>query len=869
MMSFRSFSPILGFLLVCQGMFGPAQAQSQEAATFSGQVTQAPVDTPLPGANVILRDPVTEQHLYGTVADSTGAFAVSGIEPDEYRLVVSFVGYHEHTERLSLTADTSVQDTISLRVRTLPKDEVLVTNRRAERTINPVTVANLTAVQVEERMGVKDLPALLTETPSTTFHSQNGHGIGYSTLRIRGFDQRRLAVSINGVPQNDPEDFNVFWVNLYGIEPSIEDVQVQRGAGSSMYGSVGIGGAINIVTDPFEPEPYARARVGAGSFNTRRLSVTGNSGLMEGGYVVNARFSRVLSDGYRRNSWTEFNRFFGGVARYGPQSTVKLQAFGGIQQDGLAFTGIPKELNEDPEARRRNPSASSNDSEWFNPPQVHLSHEWEFDPQWTLDQTGFWVKGEGYFEYGGTFRSADYLRLPDELHAGTEIPDSLRSVPFSIAYREITGESSDGDEVRLRGTLDQHQFGWIPTVRYEEGTTETTLGIETRLHRSLRWGRIEQADELIPFSVVGPEADHRLWEYRGEKIITSAFGSHLFRPERFEDRLAVQADLQLTWRRYRFYDEETFDRENMTSHTFTVPYAFANPRLGVTLNSDQSLSAYTSVALANREPRRTQLYDGGEGPAGATPLFQQRDDGSFNYDNPLITPERLVDWEFGGRLERRHFRLSSNLFWMEFWDEIVPSGDVDQFGKPRTGNADRTRHLGVELEGYLQLLPEWSVSGNLMLARTRHVEFTEHEALGDTTVALERDGNPIAASPEQLATVRTEYDWQGLTTALTAEIVGRQYVDNSGGTSASLDDAGNVVFEEDDNLIVDPYALLNLSLTYQGRQESPLDDLQIQVSIDNLLDAQVLRHGYQGATGPRFYPAAPLTVFVELRYSLP
>ena len=836
---------------------GPAYAQSK-AATVVGHVEQADTGRPLPGANVVLHSPATGQSRYGTTTDSTGTFRLSEVEPGRYRLVVTFVGYNRHNRRLVVRAGSTVRDTIALRARSLPRREVVVTARRARQQVNPVTVSNLTAEEIDQRLGVRDLPSLLGEMTSTTFHSQNGNGIGFSTLRMRGFDQRRLAVSINGVPQNDPEDFNVFWANLYGLQSSIEDVQVQRGAGSSLYGSVGIGGAINIITDPFEPEPYARVRVGGGSFDTRRFSATANSGLLGGRYVFNARVTRVTSDGYRENAWTEFNRFFGGLARYGDRSTLKIQAFAGLQTDGLAFRGIPKAANDDEEARRQNPSTISDDTERFRPPQVHLSHKWQFSPTWRLDQRAFWIKGAGHFDFGAAFRSADFLRLPDDFAIdGTTLTGEEREQPlFTFGLTP--------DDLVLRGALEQNQFGWIPTVVYEDGTTKTTLGLEARLHRSLRWGRIQEAGAEIPDDVVGTEANHRLWQFRNEKIITSVFGSHLFRPA---DRLAVQADLQFTRRRYRFYDERTFGRDDMQSHAFTEPYLFANPRLGATLNPDRPLSAYASVAWAHREPRRTQLYEAQEGPAGAVPQFERTEDGSFNFDEPLIEPERLLDVELGGTLEQSRYRLSANVFWMEFWDEIVASGDVDQFGSPRTGNADRTRHVGLEVEGTVHPLPNWTVSGNAMIARTRFVDFTEFRAVGGETVALERDGNPIAASPEQLVNLRTSYDWSGVTAALDVQAVGRQYVDNSGGEIARLGENGTVVFEDSDAHTVDPYVLLDGSLSYEVPSPSPLGGLRLQVTVNNLLDSHALQHGFLGVGGPRFYPAATRNAFVELRYN--
>jgi len=850
------------FALVALLLFaaGPEDARAQSnAATVTGRVVAADTGAPLPGANVVLRAPSTDARRYGTAADSTGHVALTGVAPGRYRLVVSVVGYERHAEPVVVEAGTTLRDTVALAPRTLPGREVTVTARRAEPRVAPVTTTNLTVEALDQRLGVQSLPSLLAELPSTTFHSQNGNGIGYTTLRIRGFNQRRLAVSINGVPQNDPEDFNVFWVNLYGIEPSIEDVQVQRGAGAAAYGSVGIGGAINIVTDPFAPEPFVRTRVGGGSFGTRRLSVTGNSGLLGGRYVVNARLSRVVSEGYRENAWARFTRFFGGVARYGDRSTLTLQAFGGLQTDGLAFSGIPKEANDDEQARRQNPSAAAGDRERFRPPQVHLSHEWRISPRWTLDQTAFWIRGAGYFEYGAAYRSADYLRLPAGVALdGDPLTEAERTQPLATLGLEPS-------DVVLRGVLDQNQLGWMPTLTYKDGTTKTTVGLELRGHRSLRWGRIQEAASTIPDAVVGPEADHRLWQYRGEKRIASIFGTHRFRPV---DALAVQADLQLTWRRYRFYDERTFDRADLSSHAFTVPYAFANPRLGVTLFPDRAWGGYASVAWAHREPRRTQLYDGGEAPAGAEPAFERRPDGSFNYDAPLIEPEHLWDVEVGGSWTRDRAELSATLFWMAFRDEIVPSGAVDPFGVPRTGNADRTRHAGLEVSGRWQVTPRWRLSGNAMWARTRFVDFTEYRTVGGETVGLARDGNPIAASPERLGTLRTTYRWRRLTAGLTLEAVGRQYIDNSGATRARRADGGRIVFEHDDALTVDPYALWSATLRYEAPSGSAAEGLSLHLTLDNLLDAHVLRHGFRGAGGPRFYPAPGRHGFLELRYRL-
>ncbi|HET6567789.1 MAG TPA: TonB-dependent receptor, partial [Rhodothermales bacterium] len=639
---------------------------------------------------------------------------------------------------------------------------------------------------------------------------------------------------------NDPEDFDVYWINFFDIQGAIQDIQVQRGAGASFYGPDAIGGAINIVAVPYKPDPYARVEAGYGTYDTRRYTAEANSGLLKDHYVVYGRYSRLLSDGYRDWSWTSFNRFFAGVARYGKHSTLTVQAFGGPQHDGLAYVGIPRSANEDPEARRANYSSATHDVEHFHQPHAEVLHDWTINPNWSLKQALFWMQGKGYFDFGGTYRSANYLRLP----AGWRgLTDLQRTQPLYVTAPDVN--------LLFRAYVGQWQIGWIPRVTYRRGASETTIGTEMRLHRSVRWGRIQDATG-IPSELVGTENDARVYQFHGEKIIGSVFASELFRPT---DRLAVQGDLQLTYRRYRQYDEAFFGT------AFAVPYVFLNPRLGVTINPEHPVSGYASVAIAGREPVLKSLYDGEEAGAGFEPQFEKDDSGRFDFDDPFVTPEHLVDVEVGASLSRPAYRLSGNVFWMDFHDEIVPSGGLDQFGVPRTGNADRTRHVGLELEGFVRPLPGLDARANLTLSRNRFIHFTEYvTGLDGNTVPAVRDGNPIAGFPEQVASVLLSYTRAGATLSLDGKYAGRQYVDNSGGTG--LDG------ESHRNLSVDPYVLLNASVRYAFPQQSAFHGIELAFDVNNVLNQKVLLYGDVGAAGPQFFPTATRHIFASIRYTL-
>lgn len=827
----RTFPVSVFFLLFPLLLAGFASAQ----ATVTGQVVDAEGEA-LAGASVVLREAASGHPRHGTVTDPEGRFTLANVAEGTYRLEVRYLGYAPHTQRLVVDGSTTVA--VQLSALAVSAGEVVVAANRAEAGVTPITFSNLSARELEVQPAMKDLPVHLATLPSITYYSENGNGIGYSYLRMRGFGQRRLAVAINGIPQNDPEEFNVFWINFFDLQNAVEDIQVQRGASSAFYGPTAIGGAINIVATPYKPYPYAQVELGYGAYDTQRYAVEANTGLLGGQYVAFGRVSRLLSDGYRDWSWTEFWRFFAGVTRYGDRSTLTLQAYGGPQRDGLAYIGISKADNDDEAARRANFSAFTEDVEDFHQPHVELLHDWQISDAWKLHQALFWVKGEGYFDFDGSFRSADYLRLP----AGT-VPAGQAADPLFL--------SLPGTPLLFRAYLDQWQVGWMPRVTYTQPALTATLGAEARLHRSLRWGRIQEAGAAIPANLVG-DNDVRVYSVRGEKVIGSLYGSFLLRPR---ERLAVQADVQGTFRQYRIYDEAFFGT------SFRKPYFFVNPRLGITLNPEQPLSAYASIAFANREPRMKTHYDGEEAGSGFQPLFEKNADGSFDFDAPLVKPERLLDLELGGRWQAERFRLAANVYWMEFWDELVPSGGLDQFGVPRTGNADRTRHVGLELEGGARLLRGLDLYANATFSRNRFIAFTEFITLPDfSTAPAVRDDNPIAGFPDVTANGRLTYRRYGLTASLNAKYASTQYIDNSGGRNA----AG----VRDEGFEVDPYVLLNASLQYTFGSRTPLQGLRLSVDVNNVWDSQVLLFGNAGFGAPQFFPAATRHLFFGVQYTL-
>lgn len=840
----RCATPWTAFGLMSAALFfvlGAAPADTLVEGTVLGDGEE-----PLAGAALQFFEEATGRERYAAVTRQDGAFVLPGVRTGTYRLVVTHLGYATHTEYVTVASEESIRLRIHLSSLAMENEEVVVVSNRARKQLTPITFTNITARELALRPAMKDLPAHLATLPSITHYSENGNDMGYVHLRMRGFGQRRVAVSINGIPQNDPEEHNVYWINFFDLQGAIEDIQIQRGAGASFYGSTGIGGAVNIVATPYKPEPYVKFEGAVGAYSTQRITLEANSGLLNGRYIAFARYSGLTSDGYREWSWSKFRRFFAGVTRYGRRHTLTLQAFGGPQRDGLAFSGIPKAANEGTYrdeygieyTRQSNPSMATKDEERFHQPQIQLLHDWQVRPEVTLRQTLFLVRGVGHFDFGGTFRSADYLRLPDGFR---NLTAEERGQPLYISAPDM--------QLLFRAALDQWQVGWLPRVRYSDSMGETTISAEARLHRSLSWGRTQEATG-VPSNLVGADNDERVYSFRAEKIVTSLYGSRLLR---VAERLAVQADVQVTWRRYRLYDEAFF------GNSFEVPYLFANPRLGVTVNPGRPVSGYASVALANREPRMSSLYEGEEAGAGFLPQFSLSGAGAYNYDAPFVRPEQLLDVEIGSQVTRRRFRVAANVFWMDFRDEIVPSGGLDQFGVPRTGNAGKTRHAGLEAEMAVRLASGLDLQANGTISRNRFLRFMEYVPLPDGTIgASDRAGNPIAGFPSQIANVGLTYQRKTFTVRATAMYAGTQYIDNAFGR----DSAGSPW----DELKVDPYMLTSLSVHYFVPKRFLLSGVSLSADVNNLLNQRVLLFGNVGFGTPQFFPASTRHMVFTLRY---
>ncbi|MCB0748747.1 MAG: TonB-dependent receptor, partial [Ignavibacteriae bacterium] len=633
-----------------------------QSLKVSGKVVDGKTGLPLEFANVII---VNTQ--IGTSTDKNGLFAVSGNYSDKDSLGVSFLGYKP---KKILIADYQISDKlVQLEIVDYKLKSIIVNGIIAKEGITPSSFSKINRKEIEENYTIQDVPEYLSTLPSVTSYSENGNGIGYNYLSIRGFDQRRISISVNGIPQNDPEDHNIYWLDMPDLLESTELVQVQRGAGAGAIGFPSIGGSINIITSPFSDKPNFEFGASVGSYNTRKYSAKFSSGLIDNKYSIYAKLSKTLSDGYRDNSWVDFNSYHISAARYDKNITTQINLFGGPVSDGLAFYGLPKAFIKDKDLRKTN-FVLPREVEEFSQPHYEILNEIKLSNDLKINNAVFLVIGKGYFDYDGSWSIYydDYFRLKENGFDSTHVPTNSL----------------------IRAEVNNVQYGVIPKLTWEHANGTLISGLEYRNHRSKHWGNIRFA-ENIPNDV--PQ-NYQYYYYEGGKNIVNFFINENYN---LTENLNLLGEVQLSYHEYKLFNEKYLGND------FSIDGLYLNPRIGANYKFDNSINSYVSFAKVTREPRLKNYYDAAESSGGATPQFESNLNGVYDFNNPLVKPETMYDVEVGARYASDRFNFNLNLFYMLFNDEIVSQGQLDRFGQPITGNVDKSIHTGIEIESNVKI----------------------------------------------------------------------------------------------------------------------------------------------------------------------
>ncbi|MBN2571577.1 MAG: TonB-dependent receptor, partial [Ignavibacteriales bacterium] len=714
-----------------------------------GKIIDLVNNEPLQFANVI----ITEKQI-GTSTNENGEFVITA-ELDLNDIVkISYVGYEEKQILISEFVDNK-QKIIPLERKVLLSQTVLIKSSLGKQGETPISFSKISKNEIEDTYLIQDIPDYLNMLPSTMFFSEGGSGIGYNYLTIRGFEQRRISVAINGIVQNDPEDHNVYYVDFPDLLESTELIQVQRGAGTGVIGYPAIGGSINIITSSFSSLPKFEFNSILGSDNTRKYGISVSSGLVDKKYSFYLKLSQIISTGYRQANWVDFKSYHLSAVRYDENFTTQINIYGGPIKDGLTYYGLPKFAIKNKELRRANYSywsADENGYTWtqdrrvgekeeFFQPHFEILNEFKIGDKVILNSALFLVNGEGFFDYEGSWADTSYLRLTKE--------------------NGITS-TDNPNNVIIRAMVENEQWGWIPRMSLTTNFGELIFGAELRFHNSVHWGGIAYGENLP----IGLNEDYKYYYYEGGKDIINFFAHGNFS---LSNKINLLTELQFAYHKYKLSDEKYIGTD------FEIKDLFINQRIGVNYKVTNDLTAFISFARVTREPRLKNYYDAAESSGGEVPQFESNMIGKFDFTKPLVKPETMYDIELGTNYNFSPLVLSANLFYMLFNDEIVKKGQLDRFGQPTTGNVDKTIHTGIELTANYLL----SENFEIMLSGTYSKNFISKGFYYiDDIDKINLSNNTISGSPDLIISGNIKFKEKGFMVNLFTKYVGKFYSDN-------------------------------------------------------------------------------------------
>lgn len=709
-------------------------------------------------------------------------------------------------------------------------EEVTVSAGIAREGRDPVTFTSLGRDEISRRNRGQDLAMILAETPNAYAYSDAGNGVGYSYLRLRGFDQRRIAVNVNGIPLNTPESHQVYFIDLADLAGAAATLQVQRGTSTLLYGAPAVGGAVNLDFGSLSTEPGGEVRVGGGSFGTRRASLRYGGPLAGGRWAWSARVSRVTSDGYRQNAWTRHTLGMLQMQRFGEDSSLRINLYGGPEKTQLSYFGVPieylrGEITGDADRDRRVNFLRPGETDEYFQPHLELIYDRRLSDAWSLRAALYTILGDG------AYRQYDAEREFITAYDGTGYPVS--SVTVEDAWR--------------KRWIGERQIGAITHVTRRAGRHTLQAGLQLRAHASHHQGT------LIEGRFAGPVDSRTLYDYRNRKDTAIAF----VRDEiEIADALRVNLELQGTVHRFRMLDDR------VRGLGYHATYDFLNPRVALHWSAAPGLGLYASVSTASSEPPFRDLWDQQDPYVRPRDLFGGgRADGRF-FTDPLARPERVRSYEAGASYAFARGSLKANVYRMDFKDELVFAGGLDDDGNPVTTNAGRSLHRGLEVEGraLLPLLLEFA--GSAAFSRD---ELKSLRLRGGTTV--DYSGNRIALFPDRLLSARLARTFGPVRAEIGVRRVGTIYLDNSENERRSPELRATPGYVDKK---IDPFTLAEVDVSIDlsrfaasGARVLGARTLTLDLGVQNLFDRRYAAFGYSypDATFSSFYteffPGAP------------
>ena len=656
---------------------------------------------------------------------------------------------------ITLSAQESVID--SLEIQNL--EEVIVSSVRVKENI-PIAFNNVSKDEISKRNLGQDIPILLNFLPNVVTTSDAGAGIGYTGIRIRGINSQSTNVTINGIPYNDAESLGTFWVDLPDFSSSVENLQMQRGIGTSVNGSSAFGASINILTDKISEEPYFESANSVGSFNTLKNNFSFSTGLLNNTFEFSGRISKIDSDGYIDRASSDLKSHFFQLSYKKNKSLFKFINFGGHEITYQAWNGIDLQTLEND--RTYNPSGlyyDLNGQEQFHENEVDNYKQDHFQFHWTQSISSNLISNLG-------------LNLTN-----------------GKGYYEQYNENGSEDFI-TRKWLDNQFYVINYNVNYSKNKNNLIFGSTYSEYYGDHYGETiwSQNSGNIAFTDL-------FYNGNGLKKDFSNFIKSIYQ---FSERIGIYADLQL-----RKIDYTTSgSTSNVEDLTVNKHYSFFNPKAGLNFTLNDKNKIYFSLSRAFREPTRSDFEN-----------------------NINIQPEELVDYELGWKFNTKKFYFSSNLYYMNYKNQLVLTGALDDVGSPIRENSGKSFRKGIELESIFKATNNLDISSNISFSRNKNIDYkTNFDGVvtnwGDTDISF---------SPDLVSSIGVNFrPKEDINISILNKFVGEQFMSNTESVVSKLNS----------------YSTTDLNFIYSFKRSKHFKEIIFTAMINNIFNKEYVSNGY-------------------------
>jgi iron complex outermembrane receptor protein len=695
-----------------------ANLYQENGPVVKGKVTDIK-GMPLAGASITV-----ENTILGVNSDQNGNYSLQIFREGKYAIHFSFIGYESEIGNVSLKTDTVMN--VILTSKSFMTEEVLVTSTRAGEN-TPMAYATVTKDEISKANIAQDVPYLLGYTPSLVVSSDAGTGVGYTYINIRGTDVNRINVTIDGIPVNDAESHGVWWVDMPDLASSADNIQVQRGVGTSTNGAGAFGATINFQTSDLRKEPYAEVNSSYGSFNTSKNTVNFGTGLINKKFAVDGRFSKIWSDGYIDRAFSDLKSFYISGTLYGETSILKLIIFSGVEHTYQAWNGVPKDSLKTHRTYNAYTYKNETDNYWQDNYQLHYSKIISGD--FSVNAAIHYTRGKGYYEN----------LVPNTNYSSFNLPNAI-----------INSDTISTSDFITQRWLRNDFYGFTYSLNYTKSKVNAVIGGGWNQYIGNHFGDIIWA-KIVTFD----GESFRWYQGTGNK---KDFNTFLKLNYSFSEKLNLYGDIQFRKINYLIGG---FD-ENLKDVTQNHRYNFFNPKAGFTYNFNKNQKLYASFGVSQREPVRSDFTDA---DPGKTPV-----------------PEKLFDYETAYEYHSSGIMFKVNLYYMNYKDQLILTGRINNVGSAIYTNVPKSYRQGIEFETGLQVFKNLNWNANITISRNIIPVFIDYTDNWDTSIQDQATlkNKTISFSPSVIAaSVLDYYPFTGFHVMLNSKYVGKQYIDNT------------------------------------------------------------------------------------------